>query len=222
MVREAKEYIAAGDIFQVVLSQRLTRSTKADPFAIYRALRMTNPSPYMFFLDLPGDLRLIGASPEMHVRLEEGIAQVHPIAGTRWRGDTPEEDARLAEDLLADPKERAEHVMLVDLGRNDLGRVCKYGTVEVPVMMTVERYSHVMHIVSDVVGELNDDMDAFSLLRATFPAGTVSGAPKVRAMEIIEELEGRSPRALRRRCRLDRLRWRHGHLHRHPHHRHAR
>lgn len=189
MVREAKEYIAAGDIFQVVLSQRLTRSTKADPFAIYRALRMTNPSPYMFFLDLPGDLRLIGASPEMHVRLEEGVAQVHPIAGTRWRGETPEEDARLAEDLLADPKERAEHVMLVDLGRNDLGRVCKYGTVEVPVMMTVERYSHVMHIVSDVVGELNDDMDAFSLLRATFPAGTVSGAPKVRAMEIIEELE---------------------------------
>ncbi len=190
MVREAKEYIAAGDIFQVVLSQRLTRSTKADPFAIYRALRMTNPSPYMFFLDLPNELRLIGASPEMHVRLEEGVAQVHPIAGTRWRGKTPEEDARLAEDLLADPKERAEHVMLVDLGRNDLGRVCKYGTVEVPVMMTVERYSHVMHIVSDVVGELNDDMDAFSLLHATFPAGTVSGAPKVRAMEIIEELEG--------------------------------
>jgi len=196
LVREAKEYIAAGDVFQVVLSQRLSRSTKADPFAIYRALRMTNPSPYMFFLDLPSDpgsgqrLRLIGASPEMHVRLEEGTAQVHPIAGTRWRGETPEEDARLAEDLLSDPKERAEHIMLVDLGRNDLGRVCKYGTVEVPVMMAVERYSHVMHIVSDVVGELNDDMDAFSLLQATFPAGTVSGAPKVRAMEIIEELEG--------------------------------
>ena len=190
MVRAAKEYIAAGDIFQVVLSQRLSRRTKADPFAIYRALRMTNPSPYMFFLDLPGDLRLIGASPEMHVRLEDGVAQVHPIAGTRWRGDTPEEDARLAEELLADPKERAEHIMLVDLGRNDLGRVCKYGTVEVPVMMAVERYSHVMHIVSDVVGELNEDMDAFSLLQATFPAGTVSGAPKVRAMEIIEELEG--------------------------------
>ena len=198
LVREAKEYIAAGDIFQVVLSQRLTRRTKADPFAIYRALRMTNPSPYMFFLDLPGNpsagsgqrLRLIGASPETHVRLEDGVAQVHPIAGTRWRGETPEEDARLAEDLLSDPKERAEHIMLVDLGRNDLGRVCKYGTVEVPVMMAVERYSHVMHIVSDVVGELNDDMDAFSLLQATFPAGTVSGAPKVRAMEIIEELEG--------------------------------
>ncbi|RME80840.1 MAG: anthranilate synthase component I [Caldilineae bacterium] len=190
MVRKAKEYIAAGDIFQVVLSQRLSRRTRADPFAIYRALRMTNPSPYMFFLDLPGELRLIGASPEMHVRLEHGVAQIHPIAGTRWRGDTPEEDARLAEELLADPKERAEHIMLVDLGRNDLGRVCKYGTVSVPVMMAVERFSHVMHIVSDVTGQLNDDMDAFSLLRATFPAGTVSGAPKVRAMEIIEELEG--------------------------------
>ncbi|MCP4164338.1 MAG: anthranilate synthase component I [Chloroflexi bacterium] len=190
MVGEAKEYIAAGDIFQVVLSQRLSRPTRADPFAIYRALRMTNPSPYMFFLDLPGKLRLIGASPEMHVRLEEGQAQVHPIAGTRWRGETPEADARLAEELLADPKERAEHVMLVDLGRNDLGRVCKYGTVEVPLMMAVERYSHVMHIVSDVIGEINDDLDAFDLLRATFPAGTVSGAPKVRAMEIVEELEG--------------------------------
>jgi anthranilate synthase component 1 len=190
MVRRAKEYIVAGDIFQVVLSQRLSKHTNADPFAIYRALRMTNPSPYMFFLDLPGDLRLIGASPEMHVRLEHGIAQVHPIAGTRWRGETPEEDAALAEDLLADPKERAEHIMLVDLARNDLGRVCKYGTVQVPTMMAVERFSHVMHIVSDVTGELNDDLDAFDLLQATFPAGTVSGAPKVRAMEIIEELEG--------------------------------
>ncbi len=190
MVRRAKEYIVAGDIFQVVLSQRLSKRTQADPFAIYRALRMTNPSPYMFFLDLPGDLRLIGASPEMHVRLEGGVAQVRPIAGTRWRGATPEEDARLAEELLADPKERAEHIMLVDLARNDLGRVCRYGTVKTPVMMAVERYSHVMHIVSDVVGELNEGLDAFDLLRATFPAGTVSGAPKVRAMEIIEELEG--------------------------------
>jgi anthranilate synthase component 1 len=126
----------------------------------------------------------------MHVRLEHGIAQVHPIAGTRWRGATPEEDARLAEELLADPKERAEHIMLVDLARNDLGRVCKFGTVHVPVMMAVERFSHVMHIVSDVVGELNDGLDAFDLLEATFPAGTVSGAPKVRAMEIIEALEG--------------------------------
>jgi anthranilate synthase component 1 len=190
LVIAAQEHIAAGDIFQVVLSQRLSRRTQADPFAIYRALRMTNPSPYMFFLDLPDRLRLIGASPEMHVRLEGRRAQIHPIAGTRPRGATPAEDARLAEDLLADPKERAEHIMLVDLGRNDLGRVCKYGSVRVPVMMAVERYSHVMHIVSDVVGELNDDMDAFALLRATFPAGTLSGAPKVRAMEIIEALEG--------------------------------
>ncbi len=189
MVRRAKEYIAAGDIFQVVLSQRLSRRTKADPFAIYRALRMTNPSPYMFFLDLPGDLHLIGASPEMHVRLEGRHAQLHPIAGTRPRGATAEEDARLAAELLEDPKERAEHIMLVDLGRNDLGRVCKFGSVRVPVMMAVERFSHVMHIVSDVVGELNEDMDAFALLQATFPAGTVSGAPKVRAMEIVEELE---------------------------------
>jgi anthranilate synthase component 1 len=191
MVLEAKESIAAGDIFQVVLSQRLSRRTRADPFAIYRALRMTNPSPYMFFLDLPDGLRLIGASPEMHVRLEGRTARVRPIAGTRPRGSTPAEDARLAEELLADPKERAEHVMLVDLARNDLGRVCRYGTVRVPVMMAVERYSHVMHLVSDVVGELQDGMDAFRLLAATFPAGTVSGAPKVRAMEIIAGLEGR-------------------------------
>jgi anthranilate synthase component 1 len=196
-VLAAKEYIAAGDIFQVVLSQRLSRRTEADPFTIYRALRMLNPSPYMFFLDLQGvagvggePLRLIGSSPEMHVRLEEGMATLHPIAGTRWRGKSAEEDAALAADLLADPKERAEHVMLVDLGRNDLGRVCEYGSVTVPVMMSVERYSHVMHIVSDVRGRVRPDQDAFSLLRATFPAGTLSGAPKVRAMEIIEELEG--------------------------------
>ncbi len=188
-VRQAKAYIAAGDIFQVVLSQRLQRATEADPFTIYRALRMLNPSPYMFFLEFSDDLRIIGSSPEMHVRLEDGTAQLHPIAGTRWRGDSPAEDARLAEELLADPKERAEHVMLVDLGRNDLGRVCDYGTVRVPTMMTVERYSHVMHITSDVQGRLRTEHDAFSLLRATFPAGTLSGAPKVRAMEIIEELE---------------------------------
>jgi len=157
---------------------------------------MLNPSPYMFFLDFQGvagigpePLRLIGSSPEMHVRLEEGMATLHPIAGTRWRGKSAEEDAALAADLLADPKERAEHVMLVDLGRNDLGRVCEYGSVTVPVMMNVERYSHVMHIVSDVHGRVRADQDAFSLLRATFPAGTLSGAPKVRAMEIIEELE---------------------------------
>lgn len=197
MVLAAKEYIAAGDIFQVVLSQRLSRRTEADPFTIYRALRMLNPSPYMFFLDFQGvagigdaPLRLIGSSPEMHVRLEDGYAHLHPIAGTRWRGKSEEEDAALAADLLADPKERAEHVMLVDLGRNDLGRVCEYGSVTVPVMMTVEKYSHVMHIVSDVRGKVRPEHNAFSLLRATFPAGTLSGAPKIRAMEIIEELEG--------------------------------
>lgn len=196
-VRAAKEYIAAGDIFQVVLSQRRRRRTDADPFTIYRALRMLNPSPYMFFLDFAGiagiegpPLRLIGSSPEMHVRLENNTAFLHPIAGTRWRGRTQEEDDALANDLLNDPKERAEHVMLVDLGRNDLGRVCEYGSVTVPTMMTVERYSHVMHIVSDVRGTPKPGQDAFSLLRATLPAGTVSGAPKVRAMEIIEELEG--------------------------------
>jgi anthranilate synthase component 1 len=196
-VRRAKKYITAGDIFQVVLSQRLSRRTPADPFTIYRALRMLNPSPYMFFLDFAGiagitgdPVRLIGSSPEMHVRLENNIAYLHPIAGTRWRGQTPAEDDQLAADLLDDPKERAEHVMLVDLGRNDLGRVCDYGSVHVPTMMVVERYSHVMHIVSDVRGTPSPGQDAFSLLRATFPAGTVSGAPKVRAMQIIEELEG--------------------------------
>ncbi len=196
-VRNAKEYIAAGDIFQVVLSQRLSRNTEAEPFTIYRALRMLNPSPYMFFLNFTGvagiagePVHIIGASPEMHVRLENSTAYLHPIAGTRWRGKTQAEDDQLAQDLLEDPKERAEHVMLVDLGRNDLGRVCEYGTVNVPTMMTIERYSHVMHIVSDVRGKINPEQDAYSLLRATFPAGTVSGAPKVRAMEIIEELEG--------------------------------
>lgn len=198
-VRAAQEYVKAGDIFQVVLSQRLSRETDADPFTIYRALRMLNPSPYMYFLDFNGvagaaptgePIRVIGSSPEMHVMLEDGHAYLHPIAGTRWRGKSEEEDNALAAELLADPKERAEHVMLVDLGRNDLGRVCEYGTVTVPTMMNVERYSHVMHIVSDVRGRVKPEHDAFSLLRATFPAGTVSGAPKVRAMEIIEELEG--------------------------------
>ena len=202
VVRKAKEYIAAGDIFQVVPSQRLSRSTNAEPFTIYRALRMLNPSPYMYFLEFNGvaglaetsgsdePLWIIGSSPEMHVMLEDGHAYLHPIAGTRWRGQTAAEDDALAEDLLNDPKERAEHVMLVDLGRNDLGRVCEYGTVKVPEMMVIERYSHVMHIVSDVQGELAPNHDAISLLKATFPAGTVSGAPKVRAMEIIEEMEG--------------------------------
>lgn len=189
-VRKAKEYITAGDIFQVVLSQRLSHRTTVDPFAIYRSLRMLNPSPYMFYLDLPDDLHVIGSSPEMLVRLQGRGAEVRPIAGTRPRGATSEEDEALATELLADPKERAEHVMLVDLGRNDLGRVCQYGTVCVPEMMVIERYSHVMHIVSGVQGELNPGVDAFDLMRAVFPAGTVSGAPKVRAMEIIAELEG--------------------------------
>lgn len=191
IVAEAKEHIAAGDIFQVVLSQRFSRQTSAHPFAIYRSLRMLNPSPYMFYFDFGElDLQVIGASPEMHVRLEDGVASVRPIAGTRWRGQTPAEDAALAEELLADPKERAEHVMLVDLGRNDIGRISQYGTVNVRDLMIVEKYSHVMHIVSHVEGQIKPGMDAFDLMRATFPAGTVSGAPKVRAMEIIEELEG--------------------------------
>jgi len=191
-VRQAKEYIAAGDIFQTVLSQRLTRPTQADPFTIYRALRRVNPSPYMFFLDLGGDppFYMIGSSPEVLVRSQGRTAEVRPLAGTRPRGKTEEEDRALEAELLADPKERAEHVMLVDLGRNDLGRVCEYGTVHVPELLATERYSHVMHIVSHVAGQLREDVDVYDLLRATFPAGTVSGAPKVRAMEIIEELEG--------------------------------
>ena len=199
-VEVAKEYIAAGDIFQVVLSQRLSRKTSASPLEIYRSLRRINPSPYMFFFDfahLTGDepLYLIGASPEIHVRLEDGVTSLRPIAGTRPRGATPEEDDRLADDLLSDPKERAEHVMLVDLGRNDLGRVCEYGTVKVPEQLIIERYSHVMHIVSHVEGKIRPEFDAFDLLEATFPAGTVSGAPKVRAMEIIHELE-KEPRGV--------------------------
>ncbi len=194
MVRKAREHISAGDIFQVVPSQRFTRPTHAEAFDIYRAVRRINPSPYMFFFDfgiIDGEpLFLVGASPEMFVRLEGRHASLRPIAGTRPRGANAEEDASLAEELLADPKERAEHVMLVDLGRNDLGRVCEYGTVTVPEFFNVERYSHVMHIVSHVEGTLRPDMTAFDLVRASFPAGTVSGAPKVRAMEIIAELEG--------------------------------
>ncbi len=196
-VRAAKEYIAAGDIFQVVLSQRFTRQSGAHPFSIYRAVRRLNPSPYMFYFefgDVAGEpLYLVGASPEMMVRLEAAAtdrrASLRPIAGTRPRGQTPAEDAALEVDLLADPKERAEHVMLVDLGRNDLGRVCEYGSVSVPDFFTVEHYSHVMHIVSHVVGRLRPGLSAFDLVRASFPAGTLSGAPKVRALEIIAELE---------------------------------
>jgi anthranilate synthase component I len=189
-VLAAKEHIAAGDAFQIVLSQRFTRRTNAHPLSIYRAMRATNPSPYMFFLRFSDDMVLLGASPEMLVRLEDGEATVRPIAGTRPRSADEAQDRAYAEELLADPKERAEHIMLVDLGRNDLGRVCDYGTVKVPNMMYIERYSHVMHIVSRVVGRLRRGLSAFDLLRASFPAGTLSGAPKVRAMEIIEKLEG--------------------------------
>ncbi|MBI4289197.1 MAG: anthranilate synthase component I [Chloroflexi bacterium] len=189
IVRRCQEYIKAGDIFQVVPSRRVSRATTASAFAIYRSLRMLNPSPYMFYFDF-GPFQLIGSSPEMLVRLQEGMAETHPIAGTRPRGATEAEDEALIADLLADPKERAEHVMLVDLGRNDIGRVSRYGTVRVPVFMSTEKYSHVIHIVSSVRGELQPEYNAFSLLRACFPAGTVSGAPKIRAMEIINEMEG--------------------------------
>jgi anthranilate synthase component 1 len=188
-VRTAKGYIKAGDIFQVVLARRKHRRTHAQPFEIYRVLRRINPSPYMVYLELPDGLRLICSSPEVLVRLDGGVVESRPLAGTRRRGVTPEEDEALAEELLADAKERAEHVMLVDLARNDLGRVCRYGSVKTERMMEIEHYSHVMHIVSDVRGELRPSLDAFDVLRACFPAGTVSGAPKVRAMEIIEELE---------------------------------
>ena len=181
-------HIRAGDIFQLVLSQRYRRATWTDAVSIYRALRILNPSPYMFLLDL-GEFQLVGSSPEMLVKLDGDLAETRPIAGTRPRGHNEQEDATLAQDLLADPKERAEHVMLVDLGRNDLGRVCRYGTVEVPHFMEVERYSHVMHLVSKVYGRLRDGLDGIDLARACFPAGTVSGAPKIRAMQLIDKLE---------------------------------
>jgi len=187
-VSRAREYIHAGDIFQVVLSQRFTKKLNCAPFDIYRAVRHINPSPYLFYLHV-GDTILIGSSPEILVRREQEKAVVRPIAGTRPRGKTADEDLALEKDLLADAKELAEHVMLVDLGRNDLGRVCQYGSVKLTESMTIERYSHVMHIVSQVEGEIRDDADSLDLLAATFPAGTVSGAPKVRAMEIIHELE---------------------------------
>lgn len=187
-VVRAKEYIARGDVIQVVLSQRLSARAESHPFDVYRVLRSINPSPYMFYLRF-GDLCLVGSSPEVMVRGDEGDVELRPIAGTRPRGENEEEDVELERELLSSEKECAEHIMLVDLGRNDIGRVCKKGTVRVSEMMVIERYSHVMHIVSDVVGRLRDDKDNFDLLRATFPAGTVSGAPKIRAMEIIDELE---------------------------------
>ncbi len=187
-VLKAKEYIKAGDIFQVVPSQRFETKITVEPFEIYRAIRLINPSPYMYFLRC-GDTTVVGASPEVMVRLEGNRIDLRPIAGTRRRGATEEEDKALAEELLADPKERAEHIMLVDLGRNDVGRVSDPGSVNVSELMVIERYSHVMHIVSNVRGKLSGDQDAYDVIRACFPAGTVSGAPKIRAMEIIDELE---------------------------------
>jgi anthranilate synthase component 1 len=187
-VRKCVEYIRAGDIFQVVLSQRLSLDLGCDPFEVYRTLRVVNPSPFMFFLRSP-EVTLVGSSPEIMCRVVDRQVTVRPLAGTRPRGASEEEDRRLAEELLADPKERAEHVMLVDLGRNDVGRVAQFGSVKLADVMVIERYSHVMHITSNVTGTLRDDLDAFDALKACHPAGTVSGAPKVRAMEIIDELE---------------------------------
>ena len=188
IVKKAKDYIAAGDIYQVVLSRRFEAELSVDAFTVYRALRHVNPSPYMFFIRM-GEQSIVGASPEMLVRVEGRHAVTHPIAGTRPRGKTDEEDRRLAEELKRNEKERAEHIMLVDLGRNDIGRVCDYGTVRVPTFMTLERYSHVMHMVSVVEGQLAEGCDRLDALVSCFPAGTVSGAPKVRAMQIINELE---------------------------------
>ncbi len=187
-VRKSKEYIRAGDIFQVVISQRFSAQTKSEPFEVYRELRALNPSPYLFYLQL-NDVCVVGSSPEMLVKVQGRDVYYRPIAGTRRRGKDEAEDLRLEREMLASEKERAEHIMLVDLGRNDLGRVCDYGTVRVEKLLTVERYSHVMHIVSSLRGRLREDVDCFDALMACFPAGTVSGAPKVRAMEIIEELE---------------------------------
>jgi len=187
-VEVAKKHINAGDIFQVVLSQRLTMEVQCDPFDIYRALRFINPSPYLFFLRMD-NLHLIGSSPEMLVKVRDRRVEYGPIAGTRPRGRSGEEDERLSAELLTDAKERAEHIMLVDLGRNDLGRVCRYGTVAVSDLMRIEKYSHVMHLVSSVEGELLEGLDCYHALQSCLPAGTVSGAPKVRAMEIIEGLE---------------------------------
>lgn len=188
MVVEAKKYINSGDIIQVVPSQRFSRGTEAHPFSIYRALRTVNPSPYMYYLDL-GGFQIVGASPELLVRVEDGNVTTHPIAGTRRRGQSVVEDLALEQELANDEKEQAEHIMLVDLGRNDVGRVSKPGTVRVPQLLSVERYSHVMHLVSHVTGQLRPDVTAYDALQACFPAGTVSGAPKIRAMEIIAELE---------------------------------
>ncbi len=188
VVARAKEYIMAGDVFQVVPSQRFRRPFALPPFSLYRALRRLNPSPYLYFLSMPG-FQIVGSSPEVLVRLRDGKVTIRPIAGTRWRGKTPEEDKALAEDLMADPKERAEHLMLIDLGRNDVGRIAKTGAVKVTDSFFIERYSHVMHLVSNVEGEIRDGLDAVDALAAGLPAGTLTGAPKIRAMEIIDEFE---------------------------------
>jgi anthranilate synthase component 1 len=189
MVSQAQEYIRAGDIFQIVPSQRFEAAYEGDALTLYRCLRFVNPSPYMFCLKFAGGFSLVGSSPEVHVRAMNGVVEIRPIAGTRPRGATETEDEANARDLLADPKERAEHVMLVDLARNDVGRIAEFGSVRVTDFMTIEKYSHVMHIVSNVVGQLRPDKTAFDVMRATFPAGTVSGSPKVRAMQIINALE---------------------------------
>ncbi|MBZ4687798.1 MAG: trpE [Clostridiales bacterium] len=196
MVKKAKEYIRAGDIFQVVLSRKINFTLQSDPILIYRSLRSLNPSPYMYYLSF-GEIKIVGSSPEVMVKVVDGRAELKPIAGTRPRGKTKEEDEKLARELLADEKERAEHLMLVDLGRNDLGRVSEYGSVKVNDYMQIENYSHVMHIVSKVAGRVRKEYTCFDVLKASFPAGTVSGAPKIRAMEIIDELEpdGRGPYA---------------------------
>ena len=188
MVRRVKKYIYEGDVIQAVVSQRLARPTSAHPFQIYRALRTINPSPYMYYLELD-DFHIVGASPELLVQVENGSVATHPIAGTLRRGTDPEEDLALEQELRTDEKERAEHIMLVDLGRNDIGRVSEPGTVQVTQLMDVERYSHVMHLVSHVTGRLRDGLTNYDALRACFPAGTLSGAPKIRAMEIIADLE---------------------------------
>ena len=187
-VEDIKEYILSGDIMQCVISQRMKVPFGGEPIQVYRALRTLNPSPYMYFMDLD-DFHIVGSSPEILARLEDGEVTVRPIAGTRYRGKTPEEDLALEKELLSDPKEIAEHLMLIDLGRNDAGRVSKVGTVEVSDQMVVERYSHVMHIVSNVTGKVKDDISAMDVLRAVHPAGTLSGAPKIRAMEIIDQME---------------------------------
>ncbi len=215
-VEAAREYILAGDIFQVVLAQRFDLDGHYDPFDVYRVLRQVNPSPYMYYVRHP-EATLVGSSPEPMVQLLDGRVISRPIAGTRRRGRTEADDKRMAAELSEHPKERAEHVMLVDLARNDVGRVVKFGTERMEELMVLERYSHVMHLTSQVAGDLRDDANAVDVLRATFPAGTVSGAPKVRAMEIIDELEPVEARCLRRRGRLRRLLRQPRHRHRHPH-----